>query len=229
MINPIVVPRNISVDQIVTQVANQLQFPINISELAQSSRNDSNNFPQILNSQDHSATRVAWNRVFDQNLINQSLKITIARSTFPISRSSTKRSVRHDPTQSLAGGIAHCLIDQRNFNMAQFCNQFKIFGQSPAINRGISASKTLDRIWRGVQANMADLRWNFDWLFQNGDRDVGCVVTICWIPIRMNNELGNICIFRLIVSIVIVLEIKVGFRCLFGRFFFLVLQAVGRE
>jgi hypothetical protein len=45
----------------------------------------------------------------------------------------------------------------------------------------------------------------------------------------MNNELGNIGIFRLIVSIVIVLEIKVGFRSLFGRFFFLVLKAVSGE
>jgi hypothetical protein len=52
-----------------------------------------------------------------------------------------------------------------------------------------------------------------------------------WIPIRMNNELGNISICRIIISIVIVFEEKVGSRSGFAIFFFLifVLKAMGRE
>ncbi len=113
--------------------------------------------------------------------------------------------------------------------MTQFSHSFEIFSQAPAVYLAIFSSQTLDRICRGVQANMANILCYFQWLFENRDRDVGSKVPIFWIPIRMKNELGNIGILRLISSIIIVFEIKVGFRSFSFNVFFFVLQAVGGE
>ncbi len=163
--------------------------------------------------------------------------ITIAWASFSISRSSTKWSVRHDFWKIWMRWIATPLFNQRNFNVAQLSDQFQFFSQTPAINRATSSSKTFDRIWRGVQANMADFFCNFHWLFEYRDRDVGVIVRVLWIPIWVNNELGNFGFCRInnffrifvIFHIIVVFEIKIGSMCFFDFYLFFVLQTMGRK
>jgi hypothetical protein len=59
LIDPVAELRHVGVDQIVVQVTNPLIFPIYYSTLSDSSRNNSDQFPQSANFQDQSAARVA--------------------------------------------------------------------------------------------------------------------------------------------------------------------------
>ncbi len=247
LIDPITEFWNIGVDQIVVQVTDRLIFPKDFSFLSDSRRNDSNKFPQFIVFQNHPAARVAWKinwnfvkRIKNENIsaikqqkISETLdasKLTIASASFSISRSSTEWSVRHDFCQFWIGVIiTKRLIDQWNIGMAQFWNSFQFFSKAPAINFPISSSKTLDRIRRGVQTNMVNFIWKFQRLFEDCNRDVGCVTIVFWIPIWMNNELGNFSFRRVIILIVIVFEIKVRFYSKPGPRLLFVLQAVGGE